>query len=432
MGLPEMVLAQKLLPFQDKNVPYLDAIRGVAVLFILIRHAWGLSGSPPFSLGVVDLTPLIVMMSSGVDLFFVLSGMLLSSRFLKNDASGRPSPSISHYMRARILRIGPPYWVVLFLVVLLYTPHYIDNARVWSEWGAANFIAHATFMQTAFIWSFGTYGVASPFWTLTIEMMFYLSLPFVVPLFYKGRWWQGVVASVLVSIVWLYLARNGLTWLVDVIGRHDFDLPFNQEVIRFNLSHQILSYLPHFAIGCAISVILQRFRGRTLTSELMGLIYFGLGILVVVAMMYFLGDISMRNGFANPTLYILDFSRDARAYYYLESIPFAFGYGLILLGASLASNKLKANISSFPLLCIAGVLGYSIYLIHMPLLYTIRDHAWFAMDPRPYWKFFKLLFAGGGVVFLCSLGLFYAVERPSMLLANRASPVRDAVKEEVS
>ena len=427
-----MTLAQKLLPFKDKNVPYLDAIRGLAVLFILVRHAWGLSGSPPFAIGVIDLTPIMVMMSSGVDLFFVLSGMLLSARFLKNDALGRPPPLVTHYMRARILRIGPPYWVVLFLVVLLYTPHYIDNARVWSEWGAANFLAHATFMQTAFIWSFGTYGVASPFWTLTIEMMFYMSLPFAVPVFYKGRWWQGVVLAVLLSLGWLFLVRNSMHGLVDFIGRHDFDLPFNQEGIRFNLSHQILSYLPHFAIGCSISVVLQHFKGRTLTSERMGLLYFLIGVAIVIGTMKFLGDISIRNGFANPLQYILNPSHDAQAYYYLESIPFAFGYGLVLLGLSLASDRIKQKVSAVPLLAVAGVLGYSIYLIHMPLLYTLKDHAWVAMDPRPYWKFFKLLFSGGVVVFICSLGLFYAIERPSMLLANRASPIRDAVKDEVS
>ncbi len=335
-------------------------------------------------------------------------------------------------MRARILRIGPPYWVVLFLVVLLYTPHYIDNARVWSEWGAANFVAHATFMQTAFIWSFGTYGVASPFWTLTIEMMFYMALPFVIPAFYKGRWWQGLVIAIAISFSWLYLARNSMTGLVSFIGEHDFDLPFNHEVIRFNLSHQILSYLPHFAVGCSISVILQHYKGRAIATERFGLAYFVVGVAIVIATMKFLGDISLRNGFANPLQYISNPSRDAQAYYYFESIPFAFGYGLILLGASLALVKLKERLSALPLLCMAGVLGYSIYLIHMPLLYTIRDHAWFAADPRPYWKFLKMLFFGGGVVFLCSLGLFYAIERPSMLLANRASPIRDAVKDEVS
>jgi len=427
-----MTFAQRILPFQDKNVPYLDAIRGVAVLFILFRHAWGLSSSPPLFLGKIDLTPAVIMMSSGVDLFFVLSGMLLSARFLRNDVLGKSAPDTGHYLKARILRIGPPYWAVLCLVVLLYTPHYIDNGRVWSEWGAATFVAHATFMQTVFIWSFGTYGVATPFWTLTIEMLFYLSLPLAVRAFYKGRWWQPVLASVALSFTWLYLVRNGMDGLVGFIERHDFDLPFNQEVIRFNLSHQILSYLPHFAIGCAVSVILQRYRGRALTTETAGATYFWGGIALVVAMLFFLGNISMRNGFANPTLYILNPSRGAQLYYYLESIPFAFGYGLILLGASLASQKLKDRLSAIPLLCLAGVLGYSIYLIHMPLLYTIKDHAWFAIDSSPYWKFAKVLVVGGGVIFACSLGLFFAVERPSMLWANRASPVRQAVKSEVA
>lgn len=425
-----MSLAQRILPFQDKNVPYLDAIRGIAVLFILIRHSWGLSGSPPLSIGVVNITPFIVMMSSGVDLFFVLSGMLLSSRFLRNDHLGKPAPSTAHYLKARILRIGPPYWVVLCLVVLLYTPHYIDNARVWSSWGAANFIAHATFLQTVFIWSFGTYGVASPFWTLTIEMLFYLALPFVIRAFYKGRFWQGVVCSFCMSLAWLYLARNGMQPLIDFIKAHDFGLPFDDSVIRFNLSHQLLSYLPHFAIGCSISTILQRYRGKPLTGETMGLVYLLLGALVVAVSMYRLGSLSLTYGYANPLLYIQSSARSAQSYYYFESFPFAVGYGLVLLGAALSSQKIKDSISSVPLLCLAGVLGYSIYLIHMPLLYTLKEHAWFANDPRPLWKWAKMLVAGGGVIFACSAGLYYAIERPSMLWANRASPLRPAVKEE--
>lgn len=424
-------IAQRLLPFPDKNVPYLDAIRGVAVLFILIRHAWGLAGSPQLSVGVVDFSPFVMMMSSGVDLFFVLSGMLLSAQFLRNDAQQRPAPQTLNYLKARILRIGPPYWIVLFLVVLLYTPHYIDNARVWSEWGAATFIAHATFMQTVFIWSFGTYGVASPFWTLTIEMLFYLALPFVIRAFYNRRWWQGVIISFLIAGLWLYLARTSMPSLVALIKSHIFGLPFDETVIRFNLSHQIISYLPHFAIGCSISVILQHYKER-LASTNLGIVLLIAGAAIVAATMYVLGTFSIDHGFSDPRKYMQSISMPARIYYYFESAPFAVGYGLILLGASLASTTTKATISRVPLLCLAGVLGYSIYLIHMPLFYTMKDHAWIAQDVSSLSRFWKLLIAGGGVIFACSFGLFMAIERPSMLWASRASSARKAIKEEAA
>jgi hypothetical protein len=40
--------AERLLPNPGKNVPYLDAIRGIAAMFILIRHTWGFSGEPNY------------------------------------------------------------------------------------------------------------------------------------------------------------------------------------------------------------------------------------------------------------------------------------------------------------------------------------------------------------------------------------------------
>lgn len=125
-----MALAEKLLPNPDKNIPFLDAVRGIAVLFVLVRHAWGLSWSPSASIAGVELSRIIVMMSSGVDLFFVLSGVLLSTRFLRADANGKPAPEYLPYIKARILRIGPPYWLVLFLVVLFYTPVFIPQEKV--------------------------------------------------------------------------------------------------------------------------------------------------------------------------------------------------------------------------------------------------------------------------------------------------------------
>ncbi|HEY5851871.1 MAG TPA: acyltransferase [Lysobacter sp.] len=414
-----MSIAERLLPNPGKNVPYLDAIRGIAVLFVLIRHSWGLSGAPGFHLGPVELNRFIMMMSSGVDLFFVLSGVLLSGSFLRADADGRPAPGFREYMSARILRIGPPYWVVLFLVVLLYTPQFIPQDRVWSSTGLAMLLAHATFAQSLFMFSFGAYTVATPFWTLTVEMVFYLILPLVVRAFYRGRWWQGVVVAIVASMTWLYLCRYHMDGLVAFIGNHSFGLGFGSEAIRFFLSHQILGYLPHFAIGIAISAILQRKHRAAWTREQAGLVYFFAGLVLLALSLYTLGGLSVAHGYYDPIKYMSEDTPAALTYYYFESLPFAISYGLIILGAALAPQRLRDMVSGIPFLCLFGVLGYSIYLIHMPLLYTINNHWWFAADPRPAWHFAKLLVAGGSVIVVLSLGLFFAIEKPSMIWASR-------------
>ncbi|HIE4123174.1 TPA: acyltransferase family protein [Stenotrophomonas maltophilia] len=337
-----MALAEKLLPNPDKNIPFLDAVRGIAVLFVLVRHAWGLSWSPSASIAGVELSRIIVMMSSGVDLFFVLSGVLLSTRFLRADANGKPAPEYLPYIKARILRIGPPYWLVLFLVVLFYTPVFIPQEKVWSTAGAAIFISHLAFGQSLFLFSFGAYSVGTPFWTLTIEMLFYLVLPLVVRAFYRGRWWQGILAAFLLSSVWLYLCRYHLDGLVDFLQRHTFGLGWSSEGVRFFLSHQILGYLPHFAIGIGISALLLKPRTHPLLTETAGLLYALLGAALLLALMFKLGGLSLAYGFQDPTAYFRADDRAARLFYYFESMPFAVAYGLIILGLSLGSSMPSA------------------------------------------------------------------------------------------
>jgi len=405
--------AERLLPNPGKNVPYLDAIRGVAVLFILIRHTWGFSGEPDYRIFGHSLAPFIVMMSSGVDLFFVLSGVLLSARFLRADATGQPAPSFREYMKARILRIGPPYWAVLLMVLVIYTPAMIPNDRIWSAHGAFMALAHLTFTQSLFIVSFGAYMVVAPFWTLTVEMVFYLILPVMVRAFYGFRWWQGIVASFVIAGLWLYACRYSMTPLVNFLRQHSFGLAYSEPGVRFFLSHQIIGYLPHFAIGCGISAILQRKPVSLFTSTRAGMVYIILGALILLAAMQGLGILHITHGFDNPERILDRSTRSAIVYYFGESMPFAVAYGLIILGFALARESARVRLSRFPSLTLFGVLGYSIYLIHMPLLYTLNQHA-IMNDPDPMTHFPKLLILGGTVILAFSAGLFMAVEKPSL------------------
>lgn len=410
--------AERLLPNPGKNVPYLDAIRGIAVVFILLRHTWGIAGEPNYSLFGHSFGPILMMMSSGVDLFFVLSGVLLSARFLKAEALGRLAPDFVEYMKSRLLRIGPPYWVVLTAVLILYTPAMIDNDRIWSNYGAFMVLAHVFFAQSLFMVSFGAYMVAAPFWTLTVEMVFYLILPIMVKAFYGYRWWQGVLGSFVIAAAWLYVCKFHLWDLNALIRSHTFGLPYSEPGVRFFLSHQIVGYLPHFAIGCSISAILQRKSASRFAGETAGIVYFVTGVVLLFMAMAVLGRLSILGGFTNPELLLASTSRGALVYYFGESMPFALAYGLIILGAALAPQRLRDWISR-PILSLFGVLGYSIYLIHMPLLHTLDKHAFVAGAGNTSSHFIRLLALGTVVIVVASLALFHAIEKPSMVWASR-------------
>jgi peptidoglycan/LPS O-acetylase OafA/YrhL len=161
-------------------LPALDGIRAIAVVLVVIFHSYILSGAPitflntPFNGRKIDLTPYLSTGFVAVDLFFVLSGFLLSQYWLRADFLGRPRPSTAVYARRRIFRIVPAYYCCLLFMLLLLCPFVIDPEFVWSGLGLRMLLAHLLFVQHLFPITSGSYNANGALWTLTIEAMFYV------------------------------------------------------------------------------------------------------------------------------------------------------------------------------------------------------------------------------------------------------------------
>ena len=165
------------LPGPARRHPGLDGLRGVSVLLIMWLHFTHYGGMEP---GIaLDRAYVAIARSAwwGVDLFFVLSGFLITGILL--DAKGHPGYFRTFYTR-RALRIFPLYYAVLFaaFVVLpwLVSPapalqreleiqawywSYTLNVRIALEgWTGLTMLGH--------------------FWSLAVEEQFYLVWPLVV------------------------------------------------------------------------------------------------------------------------------------------------------------------------------------------------------------------------------------------------------------
>ena len=164
-----------------KHYPVLDGVRGLAVLLVLLHH---FIESP-----VGSLTGKIALRSStlfwtGVDLFFVLSGFLITGILL--DAKERPHYFRNFYVR-RCFRIFPLYYAFLVFVFLFsYVPvrapealvsyvHDLANLRSYLPW----LFLYATNMFTA-LRGFSPIAATGHFWSLAVEEQFYLAWPAVV------------------------------------------------------------------------------------------------------------------------------------------------------------------------------------------------------------------------------------------------------------
>lgn len=148
-------------------IKQLDSVRAIAVLLVIIWH-W----IPKESfINKFQTGPF------GVNIFFVLSGFLITQILLKNrneveESLVKAKTTIlkSYYIR-RVLRIFPIYYLTIFLMVVLR--HKLNLSITTGE-----LISNITYTSNFFIYSTKSWPTASPhFWSLAVEEQFYLFWP---------------------------------------------------------------------------------------------------------------------------------------------------------------------------------------------------------------------------------------------------------------
>jgi peptidoglycan/LPS O-acetylase OafA/YrhL len=159
----------------DGHLPVLDGVRGIAILSVLIFHVSVFPGEGRVELGVRMAAS---FGWAGVDLFFVLSGYLITGILLK--ARGAPGYYRTFYVR-RTLRIFPLYYgycMVIFLVLPflrgLGTPG-SEELTAAAPW----YLAYAMNVRIALAnsWEPATVAGTAFFWSLCVEEQFYLLWP---------------------------------------------------------------------------------------------------------------------------------------------------------------------------------------------------------------------------------------------------------------
>ncbi len=197
------------------HLPALDGVRGVAILLVLYAH---FTATEPAG-AALNVFERIYFRSAqlgwwGVDLFFVLSGFLITG--ILYDAKGKEHYFRNFYMR-RVLRIFPLYYGVLLLVFVVIplarTPHSLDDqtavhSSLWLWCYAANIgmCVHDAVMNYSHTLEF------NHFWSLAVEEHFYFVWPLLVHAF--GR--QSLVRICGAIIV----GALGLRWMMLELDIH--------------------------------------------------------------------------------------------------------------------------------------------------------------------------------------------------------------------
>jgi peptidoglycan/LPS O-acetylase OafA/YrhL len=195
-----------------KRLPQLDGIRGIAILLVILHNE---TGKYPF----FGLDRVFANGWMGVDLFFVLSGFLITGILLDTKES---AGYFKNFYARRCLRIWPLYYASLLLMfgiipVLLPAHRHTIFMRSSPWWAFLLFIQN--FLISAPARATGLLGVT---WSLAIEEQFYLVWPLVVRFCsIPVLRWIALSVVCLSPVLRLFLSSMGVDLYANTFSRLD-------------------------------------------------------------------------------------------------------------------------------------------------------------------------------------------------------------------
>lgn len=328
----------------SQRIPALDGVRGLAILLVLVFHFTIYGGWQPSGFSERAYYALASGGWIGVDLFFVLSGFLITGILF--DTRESTTFFRSFYAR-RILRIFPLYYAVLAIFFILI-PLFVDLGTAFRQFQAGQgwYWSYLVNVKVALA-DWGEFYHLGHFWSLAVEEQFYLLWPLVVFTFSR----RTLVKICYAAFVGAFLLRIGFANLDFSIQGHP--VPGHGLLPAYVL---MPSRMDALAAG-ALVALYRRDPGRT---ETLG------GSLAVLALSgsILVGMLLHLRGFPPVEKTISTFGYSALAAFFAAAI------NVIL--ASPEKGVLDRALS-IPGLRFLGRYSYALYVIHHPVVLWMRD-----------------------------------------------------------
>ena len=190
-------LRNKLIfPSSGRHWDYLDGLRGMAILMVVGCHAFHYTAPNIRYAGWPRLAHAFLGAGNlGVPVFFVLSGFLIAQPFFAAKLKNPHSWYLDGYASRRFLKIIPPY----YLTILLFSIYFclVEGDFVQVKYGLQWLVGIPDFIKNP-----DAFGFNPVFWSLWVEIGFYVLLP-VLFLFFKkcGYWMTGTAITMLLLLV---------------------------------------------------------------------------------------------------------------------------------------------------------------------------------------------------------------------------------------
>jgi peptidoglycan/LPS O-acetylase OafA/YrhL len=365
-------------PFRSKQLdptdyraefrPDIQAVRALAVLLVVLYHA----DIPGVHGGFL-----------GVDVFFVVSGFVITNVLLREKAS-RGSTSIPGFYARRIRRILPAATVVLIATVFA-TYHWLSYITGAANADDAKYVA--AFVGNFRFASLGTqyFTATQPpstlqqFWSLAVEEQFYLVWPLLF-LLITLPWKMFSPVVRLISMLSVVIGLS-LAWCIIETSQNEVWAFFSPLTRAWEL-----------ALGAILAVVAPHLRGR---APRWGLVLSSAGLVVVLVSTWVYTSSTLWPGAA--------------------VIAPVVATGAIIAGGSLRGPDGFGRLVKFAPIQWLGNISYSLYLVHWPVIAIAMQYA---IAPLPLHSEIELVLVS---VALAAV-LYYAIENPirrSKWLANR-------------
>jgi peptidoglycan/LPS O-acetylase OafA/YrhL len=364
-----------------KYIPELDQLRGIAALLVVFFH--GVAGyylTSAAGLPVAGNLPRVVLLNAyaGVTLFFVISGFLFTW-----GALGVERIDWKQFFTNRALRILPMYLLMVAVAFSIARGNWSFGELVQDLAGLSN-LHHA---QSDF---------DIVIWTISVELQFYLLFPFLIFLL-KQRGPRLMAGLISVMVMLRLIAYAG------GVGLHD------------SIYYTLFGRLDQFLIGMLVAWWV--FRRRWLTPGQPRTVHTAwllAGLTATVVLMVAVYGLYTHIGWKNNDTIVQVVWPD------IEGAMWA-AFGLLYVALVMRHRPRVLRAVEF-----AGVISYSIYLLHWPILKGIHHSNWVITWPG------HLLVSGVITTAVIALPLvigasiltYNVIEKPPLALRRRYATFR--------
>jgi peptidoglycan/LPS O-acetylase OafA/YrhL len=298
---------------QSKKLSSLDGLRGISIALVILSHfTYNSTFNEKTEFGLI-----------GVDIFFVISGFLITTLLLKEKTLNGYINLRKFYIR-RALRILPVVFLFLSVLLLLNSIYNLQIKPI-------SFFASLLFIRNLPIPNCSDW-YTSHFWSLGVEEQFYLLFPFLISRLSLNTYKKIILLLICIIPITDYLFYNKMGVFYSQKSFHIIGLVF---VNLFGKGTALI------LVGSYLSVLM--FTRSKFIESISGTKQKNLSLLIFI--------VAIAIMIPSSVFY----------FQYFSEIVFAFLIGIIII-MNLSGNNIMARLLNLKLIAEIGILSYSLYL----------------------------------------------------------------------